>query len=50
MEVHSVRVLVLYLRVNDCDVSDRLDLPELTSIEMGEYAFNGCSRVVFESD
>ena len=32
-------VLVLCLRVNDCDVSDSLDLPELTSIQMGGGAF-----------
>ena len=30
---------MLCLRVIDCDVSDRLDLPELTSIQMGFYAF-----------
>ena len=32
-------VLVLCLRVTDYDVSDWLDLPELTSIQMGYYAF-----------
>ena len=32
-------VIVLCLRVNDCDVSDWLDLPELTSIQMGMDAF-----------
>ena len=32
-------VLVLCLRVIDCDVSDWLDLPELTSIQMGWSAF-----------
>ena len=31
---------MLCLRVNDCDVSDSLDLPELTSIQMGEGAFS----------
>ena len=31
-------VLVLCLRVTECDVSDRLDLPELTSIQMGYNA------------
>ena len=43
-------VLVLCLRVIDCDESDLTDLPELTSIQLGEYAFEYCSRVVFESD
>ena len=33
--MYSMVVLVLCLRVIDCDVSDRLDLPELTSIQMG---------------
>lgn len=28
-------VLVLCLRVNDCDGSDCIDLPELTSIQLG---------------
>ena len=37
--MHSMVVLVLCLRVNDCDVSDSLDLPELTSIQMGNNAF-----------
>ena len=32
-------VLVPCLRVNDCDVIDRLDLPELTSIQLGDDAF-----------
>ena len=32
-------VLVLCLRVIDCDMSDCLDLPELTSIQLGEDAF-----------
>ena len=32
-------VLVLCLRVSDCDVSDWIDLPELTSIQMGEDVF-----------
>ena len=31
-------VLVLCLRVIDCDVSDWIDLPELTSIQMGYNA------------
>ena len=48
--MHSIGVLVLCLRVIDCDESDLTDLPELTSIQMGNNAFNGCSRVVFESD
>ena len=39
MHGHSVIVLVLCLRVIDCDVSERLDLPELESIHLGEYAF-----------
>ena len=39
MQVHSVIVLVLCLRVIDCDVSDWIDLPELTSIQMGRDAF-----------
>ena len=38
MNGHSLHVLVLCLRVNDCDVSDSLDLPELTSIQMGRDA------------
>ena len=37
--VHSRFVLVLCLRVIDCDVSDWIDLPELTSIQMGHNAF-----------
>ena len=41
MEVHSFGVLVLCLRVNDCDVNDWLDLPELTSIS------GGCSPLRF---
>ena len=32
-------VLVLCLRVIDCDESDLTDLPELTSIQMGNNAF-----------
>ena len=32
-------VLVLCLRVNDCDMSDWIDLPELTSILMGHDVF-----------
>ena len=32
-------VFVLCLRVNDCGVSDWIDLPELTSIQMGYSAF-----------
>ena len=28
------------MRVNDCDVIDWLDLPELTSIQMGYAAFD----------
>ena len=36
---HSIGVLVLCLRVIDCDVNDWLDLPELTSIQMGNNAF-----------
>ena len=27
-----------------------LDLPSLKSLVFGEYAFHGCSRVVFESE
>ena len=37
--MHSVGVLVLCLRVIDCDMIDRLDLPELTSIKMGFDSF-----------
>ena len=37
--MHSIIVLVSCLRVIDCDVSDWIDLPELTSIQMGESAF-----------
>ena len=37
--VRSSIVLVLCLRVIDCDVIDWLDLPELTSIQMGDNAF-----------
>ena len=36
---HSIGVLVLCLRVIDCDVSDWIDLPELTSIQLGYSAF-----------
>ena len=36
---HSLGVLVLCLRVIDCDESDLTDLPELTSIQMGNHAF-----------
>ena len=55
MEVHSFFVLVLCLRVIDCDVSDWLDLPELTSIQMGISAFyfnNGdeSSTLIMQSD
>ena len=39
-------VLELCSRVIDCDVSDRLDLPELTSIYMGYDAFGFCLLVV----
>ena len=38
MQVPSVIVIVLCLRVNECGVSDRLDLPELTSIQLGYNA------------
>ena len=53
--MHSLIVLVLCLRVIDCDVSDWLDLPELTSIQMGEDAlmFNNadyCSELIMQSD
>ena len=52
--VHSVYVLVLCLRVIDCDVSDRIDLPELTSIQMGESAFEfyggDSSTLIMRSD
>ena len=37
--MHSIIVLVSCLRVIDCGVSDWIDLPELTSIQMGESAF-----------
>ena len=37
--MHSSVVLVLCLRVIDCDVIDWLDLPELTSIQLGASAF-----------
>ena len=37
--MHSTIVLVLCLRVIDCDVSDWLDLPELTSIQIGQDTF-----------
>ena len=39
MDGHSSIVIVLCLRVNDCGVSDWIDLPELTSIQMGRSAF-----------
>ena len=32
-------VLVLCLRVSDCDMSDWIDLPELESIKLYGYAF-----------
>ena len=35
-----LNVLVLCLRVIDCDVSDCLDLPELTSIQVGSDDFS----------
>ena len=38
MQVPSVIVIVSCLRVNECGVSDRLDLPELTSIQLGYNA------------
>ena len=31
---------MLYLRVNDCDVSDWIDLPELTSLQMDVDSFS----------
>ena len=37
--MHLSIVLVLCLRVIDCDVNDWLDLPELISIQMGYEAF-----------
>ena len=37
--MHSVGVLVLCLRVIDCDMIDRQDLPELTSFKMGFDSF-----------
>ena len=37
--MRSVIVLVLCLRVIDCDMSDWIDLPELTSIQMDYSAF-----------
>ena len=37
--MHSSIVLVLCLRVIECDVSDWIDLPELTSILIGNDAF-----------
>ena len=36
---HSASVIESCLRVIDCDVNDRLDLPELTSIQMGLNTF-----------
>ena len=38
MQVPSVIVIVSCLRVNECGVSDRLDLPELISIQLGYNA------------
>ena len=38
MKERSTCVLVLCLRVIDCDESDLTDLPELTSIQMGNNA------------
>ena len=48
-------VLVLCLRVIDCDVSDLLDLPELTSIQLGESVFrfnedDDSSTLIMRSD
>ena len=46
-------VLVLCLRVIDRDVSDWLDLPELTSIQMGGWAFKfkvDASTLIMRSD
>ena len=53
--MHSVVVLLLCLRVIDCDVSDWLDLPELTSIQMGEDALMFCmdgggNELIMQSD
>ena len=47
--MHSSGVLVLCLRVNDCDVGDWLDLPELTSIQMGDSAFHYASSLELKS-
>ena len=51
--MHSMTVLVLCLRVNDCDVSDRIDLPELTSIQMGysalEFKWSDSSTLIMRS-
>ena len=45
-------VLVLCLRVIDCDVSDSVDMPSLKSLEFGRQAFSDSSRsqFVFKSD
>ena len=52
--VHSSIVLVLCLRVIDCDVSDWLDLPELTSIQMGyeavEFKNDASTTLIMRSD
>ena len=37
--MHFFIVLVLCLKVIDCDMSDWIDLPELTSIQMGYNVF-----------
>ena len=53
--MQSVIVIVLCLRVIDCDVIDWLDLPELTSIQVGDLAFtydmdDASSTLIMQSD
>ena len=54
MQVPSVIVIVSCLRVNECGVSDRLDLPELTSIQLGynalEFEDDESSTLIMRSD
>ena len=47
--MHSMSVLVLCLIVIDCDVSDWLDLPELTSIQLGDSAFRNTPSLELKS-
>ena len=49
MKRRSTGVLVLCLRVIDCDVIDWIDLPELESIQFGYHSFAFKQNVVSSS-